>query len=109
MPGKPYTFDEMRAALVRHRDEGHPKLGLVPFFPVPSFIDPGLMSAALDRMIALIDAMTPEERTLSNVLPLSPDRQKELAGITGHNIREVQGLIAGRQSVEFVKHVYLHS
>ena len=101
MPGKPYTFDEMRAALIRHRDEGYPKLGLVPFFPVPS--------AVVDRMIALIDAMTPEERTLSNILPLSPDRQKELAGITGNNIREVQGLIAGRQSVEFVKHVYLHS
>jgi signal recognition particle GTPase len=94
MPGEPYTFDEMRADLVRSRmrfgsvlhDQQH---------------------VVLDRMITLIDAMTPEERKLSNVLQFSPNRQEELAAITGTSLREVQGLIAGRQNVEFVKHVYL--
>lgn len=101
MPGEPYTFDDMRAALVRHRS-GSPMSRSGPVFN-----DPERLNVVLDRMIVLIDAMTPDERKLSNVLQLSTDRQEELATITGTSIREVQGLMAGCRSVEFIKHVYL--
>ena len=97
-------FRRNAAALVRNRDGKNPALG-----PIPFFNDPERLTAVLDRFIALIDAMTPDERRLSNVLQISADRRRELAALAGAEIREVQGLIAGRRSVEFVKHVYLDS
>jgi hypothetical protein len=118
MLGKPYTFDEMRATLVRNRDERHPALRSIPLWNDPDLVTSCIVACGfsmpqagtmLERMIALIDAMTPEERTLSNVLHISADRQRELAAITGTDIREVRGLIAGRQSVDFVNRVYLDS
>ena len=55
MPGQPYTFDEMRAALVRNRDRRNRALQ-----PIPFLNDPELLTTVLDRTIALIDVMTPE-------------------------------------------------
>jgi len=98
---KPYTFDDLRASLVRRRN------GTTISKPRPEMMNPELSNVMVDRMIALIDAMTPEERQLGNVLDLSPARQHELATLTGTSVRGVQGLIAGRRAVDFTQRVYL--
>jgi signal recognition particle GTPase len=96
----PFTFAEMRANLIRHRD------GKPPAEIIPGLTDRASRVALLNRMIALIDAMTPEERTLSNVITFSPARLRELASTAGVELRDVQGVIAGRQAVEFTRNVY---
>lgn len=102
MPTTPYTFDEMRNDLVRNRNRPNTTLRAMPFFTYSERTE-----AAFDRMIAIIDAMTPLERTLSNVVQFSDARQKELASAAGVAIGEVRGLLGGRQSVERVRRVYL--
>lgn len=99
---RPYTFAQMRANLIRHRD------GKPPATIIPGLTDPESRMALLHRMISLIDAMTPEERVLSNVVEVSPARQRELASIAGVRPRVVQGLIASRQAVELTRHVCLY-
>ena len=84
MSSEPYTFDDMRAALVRQRSKSSISR------PSTVISDPELLNVVLNRLIALIDAMTPDERKLRNVLQLSTDRQQELARITGTSVREVQ-------------------
>jgi hypothetical protein len=100
--GRPYTFDEMRANLIRHRD------GKPPAVIIPGLTDPASRTAILHRMISVIDAMTPEERALSNVVTFSPTRQRELASVAGVDQRNVQGLIAGRQAAECTRNSYLY-
>ena len=100
MANEPYTFEDMRASLVRQRNRS----SLTRTRPV--FNDPELLDTVLDRMIALIDAMTSDERKLSNVLTFAPERQQELASITGTSLRAVQGLMAARKSLELTRHIY---
>lgn len=81
-----HTFETMRSAFVRARAGNRS-------------VPPG---AGLDRMIAIIDAMSAEERVLGNLPEFSRDRREELAAIAGVDVREVDCLIAGRRSLEVV-------
>jgi hypothetical protein len=104
LPSVPYTFDEMRADLVRAR-EG--KISASPSNPI--FSRPELLAAVAGRLIALIDAMTPEERALSNVLQISRPRREQIAAQAGGTVRDLESLLAGRQSVELVSRLFSRS
>ncbi len=84
-----YTFNEMRADLVRRRSRTNDV--------------PDALEIMVDQMIAVIDAMSASERELSNVIEFSPLRQQELASLAGVSLTSVRGLLGGRRSVEFVK------
>jgi Signal peptide binding domain len=97
-----YTFDDYRVELSRIRGESSPLLRAVRFFNNSDW-----PIAFVDRMIAVIDAMTPEERKLGNELQLSPKREQELAELAGTSTRDVQCVIVGRRSSKFAGHAYV--
>jgi signal recognition particle GTPase len=93
MPHEVYTFNQMRSDLIRR---------LVRSSPARTLSD-GFKEEVVSQMIVVIDAMTPEERALGNVLSIPSVRQGELAKEAGTTVAVVNGICSARAALDRVK------